>query len=83
MHGHDAAPPSPQHDDEGLVWKAPCPCGCDRAPGRDVAGHKLDPGLLLARAVAGAALEATPPEAPVPAAPVVFPDGPEPIPLFA
>lgn len=72
------APPS----DEGASWREPCPCGCDRAPGRDAPGHRLDPGLLLARVPAPGAFEPFVPAAPAPAVPTVFPDGPEPIPLL-
>jgi len=63
--------------------RAPCPCGCDRAPGRNVPGQRLDPGLLLAGpAIEGALVRFEPPE-PAPAPPRVAPDTPEPVPILA
>ncbi|MBW2445257.1 MAG: hypothetical protein JRG83_04975 [Deltaproteobacteria bacterium] len=55
-HDHGAMP-GPARDDADSGWKAPCPCGCDRSPGSDLPGHKLDPGLLLARIIAPVAFE--------------------------
>ncbi|HKJ24657.1 MAG TPA: hypothetical protein VKB65_07535 [Myxococcota bacterium] len=72
--------PSP---DAVASLRAPCPCGCDRAPGRNVPGQRLDPGLLLAGpAIEGALVRFEPPE-PAPAPPRVAPDTPEPVPILA
>jgi hypothetical protein len=65
---------------DAVVWRAVCPCGCDRGPGARVPGRGLDPALRLADAPRPAALVLP---APAPAAPrpaTVFPGGPEPVP---
>lgn len=73
----------PAHESADSGWKAPCPCGCDRGPGSDLPGHKLDPGLLLARISAPAAFARVLHAPTAPATLAVFPDGPDRVPIFA
>jgi len=85
---HGAAPVAHPHDPGAEAaavasMRAPCPCGCDRAPGRDVPGHRLDPALLRADASIESALARFAPVGPAPAPPAVDPDAPEPVPILA
>lgn len=82
-HGPEPAHEPVAHGGAALALRAPCSCGCDRAPGDGTPGHRLDPGLPRA-ATSLAELGARPLAlAPAPVAPDAPSDAPDPVPLRA